>query len=193
MAEMISHIANPRVRSVGTIGGNLCFGDPHSDPATFLIAAGAEVVCQMRGEQVRIAASDFGSDAYETVLGHEDLLLGLEIPSLPSGAGLSHKRLKVHERPTVTVTVMVHLNSGAIIDARVAIGCVGPVAVRSDVTDKLLGKSESDFEDAARTSAHEAGAATQPLPGPESAEYRAHMVEVLVYRALRAAFGRAQG
>jgi carbon-monoxide dehydrogenase medium subunit len=191
MAKMISHVANPRVRSVGTVGGNLCFGDPHSDPATFLIAAGAEVVCQIRGEQVRVAASDFGSDAYETVLGHEDLLLGLEVPSLPSGAGLSHMRMKVHERPTVTVTAMVQVKNGAVADARVAIGCVGPVAVRCAVADELLGKSATDFDDAARACAHGAAAAAQPLPAAESAEYRAHIVEVLVYRALRAAFGRA--
>ena len=193
LAEMISHVANPRVRSVGTIGGNLCFADPHSDPATFLIAAGAEVACQIRGDQVRVAAADFGSDAYETVLGHEDLLLGVEIPSLPSGSGLSHMRLKLHERPAVTVTAMVQVRNRTVSGARVAIGCVGPVAAACDVADQLLGKSESDFDDAARPCAQEAAAATHPLPGPESAEYRSHMVEVLVYRALRAAFGRAQG
>ncbi|MGA8207166.1 MAG: FAD binding domain-containing protein [Candidatus Dormiibacterota bacterium] len=192
MATMISHVANPRVRSVGTIGGNLCFGDPHSDPATFLIAANAEVVCRIRGEQVRVAASEFGSDAYETVLGHEDLLLGVEIPSLPSGAGMSHLRMKLHERPTVTVSAVVQLKNGIVSDARVAIGCIGPVAARSDVADELLGKSVTVFDDAARACAHGAAAAAQPMPGAESAEYRAHMVEVLVFRALRAAFERAQ-
>jgi CO/xanthine dehydrogenase FAD-binding subunit len=87
---------------------------------------------------------------------------------------------------------MVHVTSGSVVDARVAIGCVGPVAVRCDVDDKLLGKSGSAFDDAARSCAQGAAAAAQPLPGPESPEYRAHMVEVLVYRALLAAFGRAQ-
>src|SRR5258706_5238650 len=43
MAAMLSQVANLRVRSAGTLGGNLCFADPHSDPATFLIAAGASM------------------------------------------------------------------------------------------------------------------------------------------------------
>ena len=46
---MISQVANLRVRSVGTLGGNLCFADPHSDPASFLLATGATLVCQ-RGD-----------------------------------------------------------------------------------------------------------------------------------------------
>ena len=49
MPAMISQVANLRVRSVGTLGGNLCFADPHSDPASFLMAVGATLVCQ-RGE-----------------------------------------------------------------------------------------------------------------------------------------------
>ena len=41
LPAMISQVANLRVRSVGTLGGNLCFADPHSDPASFLMAVGA--------------------------------------------------------------------------------------------------------------------------------------------------------
>ena len=43
LAEMERHVANVRVRATGTLGGNLSFADPHSDPATFLLAAGASV------------------------------------------------------------------------------------------------------------------------------------------------------
>jgi carbon-monoxide dehydrogenase medium subunit len=52
MRAMISRVANLRVRSVGTLGGNLCFADPHSDPASFLMAAGAALICQL-GETIR--------------------------------------------------------------------------------------------------------------------------------------------
>src|SRR5207302_11225110 len=37
LAELESHVANPRVRCTGTLGGNLCFAEPHSDPATLLL------------------------------------------------------------------------------------------------------------------------------------------------------------
>jgi carbon-monoxide dehydrogenase medium subunit len=48
LAAMERDVANIRVRNVGTLGGNLCFSDPHSDPATFLLALGGEVVGQAR-------------------------------------------------------------------------------------------------------------------------------------------------
>src|SRR6185312_8684166 len=43
LAAMERDVANIRVRNVGTLGGNLCFSDPHSDPATFLLTLDAEV------------------------------------------------------------------------------------------------------------------------------------------------------
>ena len=44
LAAMERWVANIRVRTVGTLGGNLAFADPHSDPATFLLASDASVV-----------------------------------------------------------------------------------------------------------------------------------------------------
>ena len=49
LARMERDVANLRVREVGTLGGNLCFSDPHSDPATFLLAVDAEVECRRGG------------------------------------------------------------------------------------------------------------------------------------------------
>jgi carbon-monoxide dehydrogenase medium subunit len=49
LAAMERRVANVRVRQVGTLGGNLCFSDPHSDPSTFLLAADAEVEASRRG------------------------------------------------------------------------------------------------------------------------------------------------
>src|SRR5262249_29200251 len=68
MAAMSSGVANLRVRSVGTLGGTLCFAAPHSAPATFLIAAGAAMLCQKGGETRRIPAGEFVSGPYQTVL-----------------------------------------------------------------------------------------------------------------------------
>ena len=66
-AEMERRVANLRVREVGTLGGNLCFSDPHSDPATFLLALDAEVVCRRGGEQPRrLPVSEFVVGPYQT-------------------------------------------------------------------------------------------------------------------------------
>ena len=72
LAAMEQRVANLRVREVGTLGGNLCFSDPHSDPATFLLAVDAEVECRRGGEPTRrIPISDFVVGPYQTSLGDE--------------------------------------------------------------------------------------------------------------------------
>src|SRR5712692_4069194 len=43
LAELESHVANVRIRGTGTLGGNLCFAEPHSDPATLLLVLGGVV------------------------------------------------------------------------------------------------------------------------------------------------------
>ena len=109
MSAMISQVANLRVRSVGTLGGNLCFADPHSDPASFLMAVGATLVCQ-RGEATRrIPAAGFLTGLYETALAPGELLVAVELPARPERTGISHLRMKLTERPVVTVTALVTL------------------------------------------------------------------------------------
>src|SRR5207253_10103403 len=70
LAAMARGVANIRVRSVGTLGGNLCFSDPHSDPATFLLALDAEVEYGAAPEARRVPLSEFLVGPYETALGH---------------------------------------------------------------------------------------------------------------------------
>jgi len=80
MGAMISRVANLRVRSVGTLGGNLCFADPHSDPAAFLMAAGATLVCQLGDETRRVPAAGFLTGPYQTALAPGELLTAIELP-----------------------------------------------------------------------------------------------------------------
>ncbi len=85
LAEMERRVANVRVRSVGTLGGNLCFSDPHSDPATFLLASGAELVCRRGSAERTISIGEFVRGPYETALEPEELLTEIRIPALPAG------------------------------------------------------------------------------------------------------------
>src|SRR5580658_1316231 len=109
MSAMISQVANLRVRSVGTLGGNLCFADPHSDPASFLMAVGATLVCQRAEATRRISAAEFLTGLYETALAPGELLIAVELPARPERTGLSHLRMKLTERPVVTVTALITL------------------------------------------------------------------------------------
>src|SRR5437868_14911256 len=90
LAAMEHGVANIRVRSVGTLGGNLCFADPHSDPASFLIAAGATLICQRGAATRRVPAAGFLTGPYQSALDPGELLLGVELPPRPASTGLAH-------------------------------------------------------------------------------------------------------
>src|SRR5436309_476856 len=94
LARMEQRVANLRVRNVGTLGGNLCFSDPHSDPATFLLAVGAEV--EYAG--TRAPLGDFLVGPYETALAHGQLLHSVRIPIPAEGTRVAHRKLAFHER-----------------------------------------------------------------------------------------------
>jgi aerobic carbon-monoxide dehydrogenase medium subunit len=196
MCAMISQVANVRVRSVGTLGGNLCFADPHSDPASFLLAAGATMVCQL-GETIRrIPAAAFWTGLYETALAPGELLTAVDLPPRPDRAALTHLRFKLTERPAVTVTALLTLAaagsaSPAVATARLVVGSVGSVPFAAG-TAVLAGAAASDFEARATECAEQAAAGCAPLPdGEASADYLRHLVFLHARQALREAFTRA--
>src|SRR5215469_2873089 len=177
MTIMSSQVANLRVRSVGTLGGNLCFADPHSDPATFLIAMGASMLCQNEDDVRRIPAAEFVTGPYQTLLEPGELLIAVELPALQDGTGVSHVRMKLHERPAVTVAAMVRLTRGTVSQARLAVGSVGAVPAAADTAESLLGAGAADFGARADTCAEQAALACSPLPdGDCSPDYLRHLV-----------------
>jgi aerobic carbon-monoxide dehydrogenase medium subunit len=196
LCTMISQVANVRVRSAGTLGGNLCFADPHSDPASFLMAAGAVMTCQRGDTARRIPAAAFLTGPYQTALAPGELLTAVELPPRPDRAALSHLRFKLTERPAVTVTALLTLAtagsaSPAVATARLVVGSVGSVPFAADTTI-LAGAAAGDFEVRAAACAEQAAAGCAPLPdGEASADYLRHLVFVHARQALREAFTRA--
>jgi carbon-monoxide dehydrogenase medium subunit len=130
LCAMISQVANVRVRSVGTLGGNLCFADPHSDPASFLLAAGATMICQHGEATRRVPAAAFLTGLYETALAPGELLTAVELPARPHRTALSHLRFKLTERPAVTVTALLTLAPAGV----AAPAVTGPAVTRPAVT-----------------------------------------------------------
>jgi carbon-monoxide dehydrogenase medium subunit len=183
LAAMERDVANVRVRNVGTLGGNLCFSDPHSDPATFLLALDAEVDC----DAGRMPLADFLVGPYETALGHGQLLRSVRITLPAPGTRIAHRKLAFRERPAATVAAAVEVDHGTVVAARVAVGSVGPRAVCADAAAAaLVGKAAADTEalaEAARLAA-EASAAVEDANG--SVEYKQQLVRVLVERCVTA-------
>jgi carbon-monoxide dehydrogenase medium subunit len=195
LAEMEQGVANLRVRNAGTIGGNLSFADPHSDPATFLLAANATVVARQGGCAARrIPAGEFVRGPYQTALEPGEVLVSVELPVPPRGAGVAHAKLSFHERPAATATCLARVNGGRVVEARIAVGSVGVVPVRAPAAERLLEgvdpvRPDPEVLRRAGEAAAEAACAVEDANG--SVAYKENLVRVLVERTFTAALARA--
>ena len=193
LAAMERQVANVRVRTVGTLAGNLCFSDPHSDPATFLLALDAEIESRRGdGSTRRRPLRDFLGGPYEPVLEHGELVLSVRVRVPQAGTSIVHRKFAFHERPAATVSCAVRVSDGAIADARIAVGSVGNVAVRASEAETLIVGTTAGDEQALAAAGAKAAAMSGPVEDANgSAEYKAHLVEVMVVRALREALRAA--
>jgi aerobic carbon-monoxide dehydrogenase medium subunit len=188
LAAMERRVANIRVRNVGTLGGNLCFSDPHSDPATFLLALDAEAEW---GSQ-RAALSDFLIGPYQTSLEPGQLLQALRIPVPAYGTRIAHRKLAFHERPAATVTAAVRVADGFVAEARIAVGSVGARAVRAAAAEQRLAGVAPDDAAAIAEAADLAAEASHAVADANgAADYKLQLVRVLVERSFREAAGVA--
>jgi aerobic carbon-monoxide dehydrogenase medium subunit len=192
MVAMLSTVANLRVRCTGTLGGNLCFADPHSDPAAFLVAAGAFLLCQKGAETRRVGAHEFFQGPYQTVLEQGELLVAVELPARPAGTGMAHARMKLHERPVVTVAASVQLTGGVVTRARLAVGSAVPRPVAVRAADTVVGAGLAEFPARTADCAQQAASeCTFTDTGDCSPQYLEHLVRVLSRQALSAAASAA--
>jgi carbon-monoxide dehydrogenase medium subunit len=191
LAELEHNVANVRVRQTGTIGGNLCFAEPHADPGTLLLVAGARLLADKSSSRREIAAEDFFVDAYETSLQEDEVLTEIRIPLPAPASAMAYLKFGYLERPSVGVAVALTFNGG-ISDAKVAIGCAGPAPRRVPEAEQLLkGKS---IEEATRNlpdAGAVAGRAAQAISDLHgSQDYKEHIVGVLLKRAFQRAAAR---
>lgn len=125
LSALCGDVANVRVRSVGTIGGNLCFGEPHADPPTLLAALDARLFLEGPDGVRVVLADNFIRGELETVREPNELLTTIAFPR-PTGP-VTYRRFKHGERPAVNVAMSLSLDSDghAIKDARVRVGALG--------------------------------------------------------------------
>lgn len=188
LASMERQVGNIRVRNVGSIGGNLCFADPHSDPATYLIAAGGSLIAGAGSAVRQIPPEEFTRGPYETTLNPKELLLAIQVPSLRPGSALVHRKLAFYERPAITVATNVMVRDGAVSETGVAVGSVGVAAQRLIETEQSLHGVDAFGPDTVAISrcAEIAAREAQPVEDANgSVEYKRQLVRVLVTRCVR--------
>jgi carbon-monoxide dehydrogenase medium subunit len=189
-----SQVANVRVRNQGTLGGNLAFNDPHSDPGTVLLIHDATVAIGNENGERRIALRDFLVDMYATALEGGDLLLDIEIPRLPEKMKCAYKRLHRYQRPTLGVAAGLQMNNGAIDEARLAVGCIGPKAERlAELETKIRGATPSDAKRILAEGKNYLRDLLRPMDDLlGSAAYKLYMAEVVLGEAVVEASGDAR-
>jgi carbon-monoxide dehydrogenase medium subunit len=188
--KLEQNVANVRVRQSGTLGGNLCFAEPHADPGTLLMALGARLIAGKSSGTREIAAEDFFVDAYETALQADELLTGILIPAPTDKSRSAYLKFGYLERPSVGVAVAFNLN-GVLRDVKIAVGCAGPAPRRVPEAEALLdGKSREEAERSLPQAGAAAGRASQAITDLHgSQDYKEHIVGVLLKRAFQSAIG----
>ena len=188
IVEMERQIANIRVRTQGTIGGNLCWADPRSDVIILLIALGARVkAVSSDGERV-IPLEDFLIGYYETVLREDEILTEIEIPGMASDSKGAYLRFTRGERPIVGVAVVLTFGSGGekIKDAVISLGCDNP-PLRARAAEECM--RENAVSEVLANLKRPGEVASKDLDLKDdfhaSAWYKREMVQVMVQQAIK--------
>ena len=184
LAEMETSVANVRVRASGTLGGNLCFAEPHSDPATLLLALGAKVNVQGKAAARAVTIDRLITGAYETSLAPDEIMTGVEIPVLAKSQRASYLKFQLKERPTLGLALVLDLDGDSIKKASAVVGSVSAVPTQSDKTNGLLAGSKAQAEKQLADAAQALADAADPVDDLEgSAEYKRHLIGVFLKRA----------
>jgi aerobic carbon-monoxide dehydrogenase medium subunit len=187
-------IADPQVRNLATVGGNLAHGDPANDHPATMLALGAEIIATGEDGERTIPITAFFLSVFTTALGHGEILTEIRIPVPPAGSGGAYFKLerKVGDFATVGVAAQVTLDeSGVCRRAGIGLTNVGATPIKAvRAEDLLVGKAidERQISQAAQLAAEEAQPSSD-LRGP--AEYKVSMVRELTKRALVRASERA--
>ena len=183
-AELETNVANARVRACGTLGGNLCFAEPHSDPATLLTALGATAHLQGKSGNKSVAIGKLITGAYETSLGGEDLLVGIEIPLPAKTQRSAYLKYQLKERPTLGLALVLEVDDGQIKKATAVVGSVSAVPTQSDTANGLLTGPRTQVEKQLVDAAEALAQAANPVDDLEGgAEYKRHLIGVFLKRA----------
>ena len=189
-------IADPLVRNLATIGGNLAHADPANDHPATMLALGVELVARGPSGQRRIPITSFFTGPFETTLGLGELLVEIRVPAPAPGSGGAYLKFerKVGDFATAAVATQLTLRGdGTCEQAGIALTNVGLTPIKAVSAENVLRGNRLDDPTIARA-AESAAEAAEPIADLRgSVAYKRDLVRVLTARALRKAMARAQG
>jgi len=188
-------IADPLVRNLATVGGNLAHGDPANDHPATMLALGAEVVAIGPKGERRMPIGSFFTGPFETSLKPDEILVEIRIPVPPARSGGAYLKLerKVGDFATAAVAAQVTLGTnGACEYVGIGLTNVGLTPIKAVRAEAYLEGKAPDEAAIKRTAELAAEAAEPSADLRGSVEYKKDLVRVLTARALRKAAERAR-
>jgi carbon-monoxide dehydrogenase medium subunit len=186
-------IADPQVRYVGTLGGNVANGDPGNDMPAVMLCLGAVYQIAGKGGERRVAAREFYEGAYMTALEAGEMITAIRIPAPPAGHGYAYEKLKrkVGDYATAAAAVILTMSGGRVATCSIGLTNVAETPLWAEEAAKIVAGSGLDAATVAK-----AVAAAEAITSPASdnrgpAAYRKKMAGVMVARALARAKSRA--
>jgi len=191
--ETFHKVAQPRIRNMGTIGGNLCQGDPLTDPGASLMALDAEItLTHSKGKRV-LPLEKFFLDYYQTDLRPGEILAEIHVPPPLKGLAWSHIKFTPRSEEdfaTVGVALTFRGRRDHCEDIRLALNSVAPIILRAKRAEEVL-RGREVTERRVREMAEVAATEVDPMDDNRgSAEYKRELVKVLVRRATEEALQR---
>jgi carbon-monoxide dehydrogenase medium subunit len=188
-------IADPLVRNMATVGGNIAHADPANDHPATMLAYNATVVAKGPGGERTIPIDDFFTGLFENAMSDDEILTEIRIPRPAAGSGGAYTKFerKVGDYAISAAAVQLRLDGGSISEVRIGLTNVSAVPMRAKNAEaEVAGKSVSDdvIEAAGKAAAAECDPSAD-LRGP--VEYKRDITRVMVKRSLQAAIARAKG
>ena len=196
LSEMETNLATIQTRNWGTIGGNLCHGDPAGDPVPVLMVLDAKLKLKSLSGERMVAMEGFSKDILEVDLEPDEMLVEVQVPVPREHTGIVHKKLMVMQGDAGIVgaaaSITLKPGDGICEDARIVLSNAASIPLRAKEAERcLIGKAinEDLLTEAGEVASKEAD---PPSDVHASAEYRREMVKIFVKRAAKRALQLAK-
>lgn len=192
LASMAARMANPQIRNQGTLGGNLCYADPATDPPVALIALGGSVTLASPTGQRTLAIEDYLVDYYTTALEADEILTEIRVPPPTAGSTgiyVRHLRTAAEHRPIANFALLVRKKQAVCTEARLVVGAATAIPKLAAKAAEFLKGQTVTLEMAAEAGRRVAQEITPISDLRGDGEFRRALLAVLAKRAIADAFG----
>jgi carbon-monoxide dehydrogenase medium subunit len=195
LAEAALQIADPQIRYVGTLGGNVANGDPGNDMPAIMQALDARYDLAGPNGTRQVSAREFYEGAYFTALADGEILTAVRFATPAAGHGWSYakQKRKIGDYATAAAAVILTLSGDNCTTASVALTNLASTPLYAEAAANALTGTALDADTVDKASAAAMAIADPASDGRGPADFRTRVAGVMVRRAVEAARERAAG